>query len=215
MRTFIVGILGIAVGSSFSMLLTSTNVEKPCTCDCRCGDNTPPKVFQQPITQPRQPSPYGMQQQQLLQQQQQLANSNYNNNFGSQEQNSYMDNFAARIMSTAAATSFHNAPGMISQIFNAPQSSTASTSSGTDSCFIPPPEIDIDVAEAALTKHFVEKWGKPKTGRELLLCYNNNNQKMVSGETYFQIIYYVVVSLSLSLFLSLSLAQSTEQMSLH
>jgi hypothetical protein len=207
MRTFIVGILGIAVGSSFSMLLTSTNVEKPCTCDCRCGDNTPPKVFQQPITQPRQPSPYGMQQQ--LQQQQQLANNNnYNNNFG-QDQNSYMDNFAARIMSTAAATSFHNAPGMISQIFNAPQSSTASTSSGTDSCFIPPPEIDIDVAEAALTKHFVEKWGKPKTGRELLLCYNNNNQKMVSGETYFQNIYYYVVSLSLSF------AQSIEQMSLH
>jgi hypothetical protein len=44
MRTLFVGIVGIAVGSSLSMLLASVNDKKdiePCNCQCHCAATSP------------------------------------------------------------------------------------------------------------------------------------------------------------------------------
>ena len=44
---------------------------------------------------------------------------------------------------------------------------------------MPPPPIDVEAAEAALSRHYLGRWGGG--GRQQVLCYANNNQQFVDA----------------------------------
>jgi hypothetical protein len=175
MKTLFVGIVGIAVGSSFSVLLmqsTRTSSAAPCECKCSCpldssptydGSTGAPAVdtFEEAVraaTSPPHPK-WDFPGSPLAEQQHQHHNA------------------------AAAATAPHvqcpPVPACPTQESSHEASAHKPLRFESSETFVPPAPVDLEESEAALSKWHDGKWGGAGEGRARALCYVNNNLKLL------------------------------------
>ena len=178
-KVFVVGLVGIAVGSSLSMLLVSVQTpaaEQPCNCQCSCGEQAHPTVAASSVVEDNDIFGFG-------------ASSSFS---------APASPPVARTLSAAVAppafASWHReepappSPPKASSIGNsaagAPVVTTASffgndradveLAGDGSNWHIPiakPPPVNVAESEAALTRYYKGRWGGKGEGRARLLCY--------------------------------------------
>jgi len=173
MKTLFVGIVGIAVGSSFSVLLMqSTRASSAAPCECRCScplDSSP--TYDGSMSAPAVDT---------FEQAVRAATSPPHPKW----------DFPG---SPATPQHQHTAAAAAPPVQCPPAPACPTQGSGHDSSasshkplrfdggetFVPPAPVDLEESEAALSKWHNGKWGGPGEGRARALCYMNNNQKLV------------------------------------